>query len=197
MRLLLLAFLGLLFTNIAAQNVVSSIKDSTVIISNIIVSGNKHTKTNIILREIFFKEGDKFRLNIINNNNQKRLYYTILDIQPDNVVNVLIPDEKSQPEDFLISPEDTITLQNIFTINPPYGFEVLKVIASDVPLDLRNIFAKRSKSVDAKGKPKNPFEIILEGMYKTDGYKKRGREDESIQPDAVNITTYPFHIIKK
>jgi outer membrane protein assembly factor BamA len=63
MRLLLLAFLVFCFTNIAAQNVASNLKDSTVIISNIIVSGNKHTKTNIILREMFFKEGDTILAN--------------------------------------------------------------------------------------------------------------------------------------
>ena len=63
MRLLLLAFLGFLFTNIAAQNVASDFKDSSVIISNIIVSGNKQTKTNIILREMFFKEGDTILAN--------------------------------------------------------------------------------------------------------------------------------------
>jgi hypothetical protein len=58
MRLLLFIFLGLFFTKIAAQNGAVTSTDSTVVISNIIVSGNKHTKTNIILREIFFKEGD-------------------------------------------------------------------------------------------------------------------------------------------
>ncbi|MFY7963346.1 MAG: POTRA domain-containing protein [Chitinophagaceae bacterium] len=58
MRLLIFICLGLLFTKVAAQNVTNTAVDSTVIISHIIVSGNKHTKTNIILREIFFKEGD-------------------------------------------------------------------------------------------------------------------------------------------
>jgi outer membrane protein assembly factor BamA len=63
MRLLLLAFMGFMVTNLTAQNAVDNNKDSSVIISNIIVSGNKHTKTSIILREIFFKEGDTIPAN--------------------------------------------------------------------------------------------------------------------------------------
>ncbi|MDB5222061.1 MAG: hypothetical protein JWN83_728 [Chitinophagaceae bacterium] len=146
---------------------------------------------------IFFKNGDKFRLNIINHSDQKRLYYTIVDIQPDNQVNVLIPGRRDQPEDFLISQEDTIKLEKIFTIGPPYGVDVLKIIASDVPLDLRNIFESRGKAAGTRGRGKSPFEKIVEGTYNAEGNKKRGPQEEAIQPDAVNIMTVPFHIVKK
>lgn len=146
---------------------------------------------------IFFKEGDKFRLNIISHSDQKRLYYTVIDIQPDNQVNVLIPGSRDQPEDFLISQEDTIKLEKIFTIGPPYGVDVLKVIASDVPLDLRSIFETRGKAAGTRGRGKSPFEKIVEGTYNAEGNKKRGPQEEAIQPDAVNIMTVPFHIVKK
>ena len=146
---------------------------------------------------VFFKEGDKFRLNIINHSDQKRLYYTVLDIQPDNQVNVLVPGRRDQPEDFLISQEDTIKLEKIFTIGPPYGVDVLKIIASDVPLDLRSIFETRGKTAGTRGKGKSPFEKSVEGTYNAEGNKKRGAPEEVIQPDAVNIMTVPFHIVKK
>lgn len=146
---------------------------------------------------IFFKDGDKFRLNIINHSDQKRLYYTVLDIQPDNKVNVLVPGRRDEPEDFLISQEDTIRLEKIFTISPPYGVDVLKIIASDVPLDLRSIFETRGKAPGTRGKGKSPFEKIVEGTYNAEGIKTRGSQEEVIQPDAVNILTVPFHIVKK
>ena len=146
---------------------------------------------------IFFKEGDKFRLNIINHSDQKRLYYTVLDIQPDNVVNVLVPGKRDQPEDFLISQEDTIRLEKIFTIGPPYGIDVLKIIASDVPLDLRTIFENRSTPAGTRGAPKSPFEKIVGGTFNAEGNRKRGPSEEAIQPDAVNIMTVPFHILRK
>ena len=146
---------------------------------------------------ITFKEGDRFRLNIINHSDQKRLYYTILDIQPDNKINVLVPGRKDQPEDFLISQEDTIKLEKIFTIGPPYGVDVLKIIASDAPLDLRNIFETRGATAGTRGKPPTPFEKVLKGTYSAEGSHTRGPSEADIQPDAVNIMTVPFHIVKK
>ncbi|HUS01803.1 MAG TPA: hypothetical protein VMY77_08755, partial [Chitinophagaceae bacterium] len=108
-----------------------------------------------------------------------------------------IPGRRDQPEDFLISQEDTIKLEKIFTIGPPYGVDVLKVIASDVPLDLRNIFETRGKAAGTRGRGKSPFEKIVEGTYNAEGNKTRGPQEEAIQPDAVNIMTVPFHIVKK
>ncbi|MBA2249496.1 MAG: caspase family protein [Chitinophagaceae bacterium] len=143
---------------------------------------------------IFFKDGDRFRLNIINNSDQKRLYYTVLDIQPDNVVNVLIPGTKDAPEDFFISQQDTIRLDKIFVIGPPYGIDVLKIIASEAPLDLRYIF--ESRGAQTRGAPKGPFENILQGTYNAEGTHTRGPKQVAIQPDAVNIITVPYHIIK-
>jgi hypothetical protein len=145
---------------------------------------------------ITFKEGDKFRLNIINHSTSKRLYYTVLDIQPDNVVNILIPGKKYQPEDYIISSDDTVRLdQPIFTIGPPYGIDVLKIIASETKLDMRNIFDTRGAST--RGAPHGPFETILQGTYNAEGTHTRGPAEEAIQPDAVNIMTVPFHIVKK
>ncbi len=51
----MVVFCSFFMSIVSAQN---NVQDSSLIISKIIVSGNKHTKTNIILREIFFKEGD-------------------------------------------------------------------------------------------------------------------------------------------
>lgn len=145
---------------------------------------------------ITFKEGDRFRLNIINHNTEnKKLYYTVLDIQPDNQVNVLIPRKKDQPEDYTISGGDTVELrQQIFKIGPPYGIDVLKIIASDVPLDMRKIFT--SRGAGTRGAPLGPFEKIIQGTYNAEGPHTRGPAEEAIQPDAVNIITIPFHIIK-
>ena len=63
MRLLLLCFLMLLGWNVLSQNTLIQTKDSSVIIGDIIISGNKKTKTNIILREMFFKVGDTIAAN--------------------------------------------------------------------------------------------------------------------------------------
>lgn len=146
---------------------------------------------------IFFKNGDKFRLNITNHSDQKILYYTVLDIQPDNQVNVMIPGKRDQAEDFRILQGQTVNLQKVFTIGPPYGVDVLKVIASDTPLDLRDVFENRGVSTRGAGGPKNPFTKVMEGTFKAEGNNKRGAPEQTIQPDAVNIMTIPFHISDK
>lgn len=62
-KTLLWLFVSTFCTTVFSQDSTALHKDSTVIISNIIVSGNKKTNTNIILREMFFKEGDTIAIN--------------------------------------------------------------------------------------------------------------------------------------
>ena len=90
-----------------------------------------------------FKVGDRFRFKIVNNTN-RILFYTILDIQPDNKVNVLFPAKGDLPENCNIRPDQSpLTPQKSFGIYPPYGADVIKIIASDKPLDLAGAFASR------------------------------------------------------
>jgi hypothetical protein len=142
-----------------------------------------------------FKVGDKFRLNIVNKSDQKRLYYTILDIQPDNKVNVLIPGTNDRPEDFNIPQQETIKLDRIYTVGPPEGTEMLKIIASDVPVDLRSMVVTRGAGT--RGKPQSPFEKIMQNTYNAESTKTRSVDGDPIKPDAVNIETISFNISLK
>lgn len=145
---------------------------------------------------VTFHDGDKFRFNITNHSDQKILYYTVLDIQPDNVVNVLIPGRVDQAEEFRILQGQTVKLEKIFTIGPPYGTDVIKVIASDVPLDMRSIFERKALTAGTRGGTPNPFETLVAGTFKAEGNSRRGPSEEAIQPDAVNIVTLPYNIKK-
>lgn len=53
----------LLGLSVLSQDSLKQLKDSNIIIGDIIISGNKKTKTNIILREMFFKVGDTVAAN--------------------------------------------------------------------------------------------------------------------------------------
>lgn len=142
-----------------------------------------------------FKVGDKFRLNIVNKSDQKRLYYTILDIQPDNKVNVLIPGKDDRAEDFYIPQQEKIALDRIYTVGPPEGTEMLKIIASDVPIDLRAMVVTRGAGT--KGSAKSPFEKIMQKTYNAESTKTRSVDGDPIKPDAVNIETISFNISLK
>jgi uncharacterized protein YxjI len=142
---------------------------------------------------ITFKEGDKFRLNIVNQSDQKTVYYTVLDIQPDNKVNVLIPSPEDRAEDFYIPQQEKIELDRIYTVGPPVGTDMLKVIASDVPIDLRSMVVTRGAGTRGS---KNPFEKIMQSTYNAENTKTRSVGSEPIKPDAVNIETISFTIVQ-
>ncbi|MEO7048722.1 MAG: caspase family protein [Ferruginibacter sp.] len=79
------------------------------------------------------REGDKFKIEIINSGN-KTYYYSLWDIQPDNQINVLLPD-RNNPQDFFINQHDTEKLNNfIFTITPPYGVDKFLLVVTEDPL---------------------------------------------------------------
>ncbi|HEY0749911.1 MAG TPA: DUF4384 domain-containing protein, partial [Chitinophagaceae bacterium] len=142
---------------------------------------------------VTFKVGDRFRINVINNG-RNVAYYTVIDIQPDNVVNVLVPGRNERADEFKIFPSDTIRMQKVYKIGPPYGVDVIKVVGSDAPIDLRTMFASRG-ALTRGNSNKKPFEKLLQGTYNAEGNRTRGSDEDTIQPDAVNILTIPYKII--
>jgi hypothetical protein len=145
---------------------------------------------------ISFQHNDRYNLRVVNNG-QERLYYNILEIQPDNLVNVLFPASNQQPTDCFINPGDTVRLTRIFRIGPPDGMNVIKLVAAKAPLNLRQVFAAQGVSRGDAPKPNNPFEKLMQGINLADGVQTRGSGEETIQPDAVNIYSIPYKIVPK
>lgn len=145
---------------------------------------------------IVFQHNDRYNLRIVNNG-QERLYYNILEIQPDNLVNVLFPGSNQQPMDCFINPGDTVRLTRVFRIGPPDGMNVIKLVAARSPLNLRQVFAANGLSRGDVPKPNNPFEKLMQGINQTDAIQTRGSGEETIQPDAVNIYSVPYKIVPK
>ncbi|MBT3421812.1 MAG: DUF4384 domain-containing protein [Bacteroidetes bacterium] len=120
---------------------------------------------------IEFNAGDYFKLKISNNGN-RIAYYSLIDIQPDNQINILIPvyDSKRQiripATDFVISPGATIELDYTFVFGPPFGNEVFKLIASEKPLNLEPIILSRGSTTRGD---MNPLELLLADSYATRG----------------------------
>lgn len=145
---------------------------------------------------IVFQHNDRYNLRIINNG-QERLYYNILEIQPDNLVNVLFPGSNQQASDCFINPGDTVRLTRIFKIGPPDGMNVVKLVAAKAPLNLRQVFVTQGGARGNTAKPSNPFEKLMDGINRTEGVQSRGSGEETIQPDAVNIFSVPYKIVPK
>ncbi len=165
--------------------------NNNAIIKDLPVKTIKDASGNIV-----FQHDDRYNLRIINNG-QERLYYNILEIQPDNLVNVLFPGANQQASDCFISPGDTVRLTKIFKISPPDGMNVIKLVAAKAPLNLRQVFVAQGSSRGNTAKPTNPFEKLMDGINRTEGVQSRGSGEETIQPDAVNIFSLPYKIVLK
>ncbi|MEM9672090.1 MAG: caspase family protein [Bacteroidota bacterium] len=141
---------------------------------------------------LVFNEGDFFKLRFINHG-RKPAYIALLDIQPDNVINALIPNGGSPPEEYRVSARDTLELRNIFRIVPPYGTENFKLIATETPIDIRPIVTSRGRDPSQEGKD-SPLEELLRESYKTKGSGSRGPESVSVPPSSGHIETLVYRI---
>ena len=125
-----------------------------------------------------FKVGDKFKLEI-QNNGTIGAYYSVLDIQPDNKIGVLIPNDcsKRTAKELYIDPGEKQVFDCTFEIYPPLGTDVLKLIATRDPLDLSAIESSRGQTDTAE---RHPFEKIFAASY---FYNNRGSGNFSLFPE--------------
>ncbi|MBN1198891.1 MAG: caspase family protein [Bacteroidales bacterium] len=147
--------------------------------------------------QVCFNPGDKFKLRIINNG-KLLAYYNLLDIQPDNVINCLIPWKDRQgrlaktPEELKIMPGETFEVPQVFKIAPPYGNELFILVAAETPLNLDFLTTSRGGDFEGTRGPTSPFEKL----YRNSFTQTRG-VDYDLPASSVNIFSTTFIIAKK
>ena len=82
-------------------------------------------------------------LRIVNRGN-KTVFYSIIDIDSRNRVSILLPGETGNPADYRLKPGETSPLHRVRFDTP--GREVLKLIATPAPVDLRPALANRRRN---------------------------------------------------
>jgi hypothetical protein len=88
----------------------------------------------------------------IRNTGAKDVFVNILDMQPNGVINAILPNKKKniRPEGLkIIAGGESMTYYVI--IGPPYGTEVFKIIASETQIDLEDIVTPSSAGSNARG----------------------------------------------
>jgi hypothetical protein len=82
----------------------------------------------------------------LTNTGAEPCYFTVLDVQPDGIVTVLLPDEQKgyQTESLRLDVGHTAGFP-VSGIAPPLGTEMYKVILTRRPIDLRPVFRGGSK----------------------------------------------------
>ncbi len=109
------------------------------------------------------KVGSKMKLRITNNSD-KGQYFSVIDIQPDHQINVLIPYDQPA-ESYYLEAGQSYTTDFELEVLPPYGKDVIKVIMLSAPLDLRPVITTRGVSNILDAKVKNPLEILLGNTF--------------------------------
>jgi hypothetical protein len=156
--------------------------------------GSIDTKVDSSGIMIFKGEKDAFKLKVVNNGS-KPLYFTILDIQPDNKINLVVPNASTGrlPLDYRVNPGETVVLgdDDILIFYPPYGNEVFKLIATETPLDLTGVISTRG---DTKEKDSNPFSVLFSESYKETG--SRGPKMPNVPAGGANVYTVTFKVVE-
>jgi len=138
-----------------------------------------------------FTVGDTFRLRIINTG-EKNAYYNILDIQPDNIINAIMPGIcRVTPDECFIEAGDSIDAPYPFTINPPCGKETMLLIASSKPMNLEFLTRTRGGNTSEE---LNPFELLYKESFSQT--RSKGIPDD-IPTNAVSIYKLVFDIAKE
>ncbi len=101
----------------------------------------------------------------VTNTGRTGCYYTLIDIQPDGLVNVVLPQQGYTAADYFLQP-DSMKVIDFTTFAPPTGTEVFKLIASREPLNLRPVVQTRGASVRGLSQP-NVLETLLAQRYDT------------------------------
>lgn len=141
------------------------------------------------LKGITLTEGDKYSLRI-RNNGKVKLFYTILDIYPDNRVEVLYPGKGKEPADYMIDKESVVIRKLAVSKGTPAGREFLKIIVSKEPLDLRSVIDQKIERDEMRS-----FQLVLNDLFnETDGNKATRADISSVKAEEIGIVTVHFMI---
>ena len=140
-------------------------------------------------KPVTLHEGDIYTLHIRNNSDES-LYYTVLDIYPDNTVEILYPYKTKEPADYTVQKKNVVIRKLAVSKGSPQGVEFLKIIVSKEPMDLRSVFEKRVTR-DAM----QPFQTVLDDLFNEKKGAAATRGDvSSIKAEEIGIISVNFTI---
>jgi len=129
----------------------------------------------------------------VNNRGRVPFYYSILDIQPDYKINLIIPQIGYTAEEYYVEPGKTQETDLILKFLPPLGTEVFKLIVSRTPMDLSLLQKTRGESIRGKEEHTNPFELLFAETFIT-SYPNRGGVTTSVPAGDVGVASLIFKI---
>lgn len=144
---------------------------------------------------LIIKAGESYKIKVTNNGT-KDLYFTIIDIQPDNKINLVVPNAETgrTVHDYFIKRGESKELgdDDIIIFSPPTGNEVFKIIATEKPLDLSSIISTRGAG--SRGENDSPFAALFAETYKSSG--SRGPSMPNVPQGSANVFSITFKIVE-
>ena len=125
-----------------------------------------------------FTEGDKVMI-WARNKSRNNLYINILDLQPDGVINPILPNSSQRifAEDLLVPSGSSFLFKNYtITIERPYGREIFKVFASTDKIDLEDI--TNSRGAVKRGNLR-PLEALVQRSFSLRGQLAQSVSDQN------------------
>lgn len=119
-----------------------------------------------------------------------KLYFALIEISPDGEAALLIPGKgRSSDEYYLVPGQSNEQRNQFFKIGPPYGYETMKLIISDKPIDRNGLYATRGEA-DEPTEFEKAIQKMMTGVSGTRGL------NDGIDP-LVDISTYQYKIVPK
>ncbi len=138
--------------------------------------------------ELTMITGEDFSLKIVNNSNED-LFYTVINITPDNKIDILYPYKNKEPANYLVKRKSPVIRELGVGKKDPYGKSFLKIIISKEAIDLRSVLEHRRQRADMTS-----FQVALDELF-TDNTNDAGtRNISGIKAEEVGIITVSFTV---
>ncbi|MBN1186403.1 MAG: caspase family protein [Bacteroidales bacterium] len=164
------------------------------------VNGSKFEVTDTLDMNKLVKNGvrqfgpnDQFIIKVTNLG-LKNAYFNIIDIQPDGIINPIVPSAGKDPKEYMVKKGQSIILSDVLLdgFYPPLGPEMFKVFATKEPIDLTPIVSERG--TQSRG-DLNPLEMVISESYQnTRGPKVQVSSLPS--EESGSTFNYVFTIVK-
>ena len=133
--------------------------------------------------------GKTFRIDIQNNSNRV-LYYSILDIDASGKISIVCPKEGRLPEEYKVGGNTLATNSGIIVkMNPPMGQGVMKLVVTRQPINLSGLVTSRGESA-VQG---SSFDLFFQSTIKN---RTRGVDTIPVEVEEIGIYDFVYEITK-
>jgi len=128
----------------------------------------------------------------IKNTSESKLYFNIIDIQPDEKINPVVPKPQEltlkHAEQYIIEPNSEKELPDIMDISPPFGNEVFKIFASNEPFNLTPVILNQGTQTRGAG-------VSVNDIFKRSEIQTRGVNTKKSSTQELYTSELVFKIV--